>query len=62
MKSTAAALPNSIELLIGNGAAREVPWDDFYPLSESSNAKFDLLYLVFRTGSVTPYRLEHCQP
>ncbi len=39
MKSRAVALIDSMELLIGNGGAKEVPSDDVYPLSESSNAK-----------------------
>jgi hypothetical protein len=43
MKSRTGVLPDSIWLLIENGAqVKKVPYDDFYPLRDSSNAEMNL--------------------
>jgi hypothetical protein len=40
MKSRMAVLTDGISLLIGNGAeVKEIPYDDLYQLSGSSNAE-----------------------
>jgi hypothetical protein len=40
MKSRTGVLPDSIWLLIENGAQlKKVPYDDFYPLRDLSNAE-----------------------